>query len=181
MAHRNLMLLCLLQLASASWGSAQGPSDAQLCQSIRLLLQASYSDFNQVKRNITRHSDGTTDWVPSITVAGSQDCEGQSDPQMASSVSCTMIESQSAEEVATAYQNIVRGIRSCLDSSFIYAEKQGGKSTRLSTPIKEASFEVKGKGDSPDGPAVRVSMEQFHRTTRSGYELTIWIDGIDKE
>jgi hypothetical protein len=71
-------------------------------------------------------------------------------------------------------------MRPCLDSSFVFSEKEGGKSSKHSTPIKEATFEVKGKGDSPDGPAVRISMAQFHRT-HSGYELVVWIDGKDKE
>jgi hypothetical protein len=176
------VVFCLVVALSASIARAQrGQNSEQMCRSVRSLLQASSSDFNPIKRNITRHSDGATDWEPSISIGGSKDCEGQSDPELSSSMSCTMVESQSADDVATAYRDTVSAIRSCLDSNYVYSEKQGGKPSRRSTPIKEATFEVKGKGGSPDGPAVRISMSQFHRTSRSGYELTIWVDAKDKE
>jgi hypothetical protein len=181
-AYRYVSSLFLLLLLSITEVTAQNrPVGQPLCQSITSLLQASSDDFNPVKRSVTRHRDGSTDWEPSIKVAGAQECSGQSDPDMSSSVSCTMAESQSVEEVTTAYRNMVTDIRSCLDRSFVYEEKQGGKASRMSTPVKEATFEVKGKGGSPDGPAVRVSLTQFHRATRSGYELTVWVDGKDKE
>ena len=181
MSHRSVVF-CLLVTLSWSIATAQrAQSGEQMCRSVRSLLQASSSDFNPVKRNITRHSDGATDWEPSISIAGAKDCEGQSDPEFASTMSCTMLESQSADDVARAYRDLVSAIRSCLDTNFVYSEKQGGKPSRRSTPMKEATFEVKGRGDSPDGPAVRVSMSQFHRTSRSGYELTIWVDAKDKE
>jgi hypothetical protein len=96
-------------------------------------------------------------------------------------VSCTMMESQSADDVATAYRDVVSAIRSCLDATFVFSEEHGGKPSRLSTPIKETTFEVKGEGDSPNGPAVRIKMSQFHRTRTSGYELTLWVDAKDKE
>jgi hypothetical protein len=135
---------------------------------------------NSIRRNVERHSDGASDWVPSIRL-GSHDCEGQSDPKISSSVSCSMIESSSADEAAVVYREMVGQIRSCLDGRFVFTETQGGKSTRRSTPIREASFEVKGKGDSPDGPAVRISLANFHHTTRSGFEVTLWVDAKDKE
>jgi len=176
MRFRNVVLACLALMLAASECAAQ-----QLCQSVRALLQSSYSDFNSIKRNVERHSDGTSEWVPSIGVAGGQDCEGQSYPDMSSNVDCTMANSQSAEEMTALYDGLVKEIRSCLDSSFVFSEEQGGKAGRLSTPIREASFEVKGKGENPDGPRVRVSLIQLHSTRHSGYEVTVWIDGIDKE
>jgi hypothetical protein len=74
-----------------------------------------------------------------------------------------------------------RQVRSCLDRSFIYAETRGGKTTKLSTPIKEASFEVKAKDDGPDGPAVRIEFDQFHGKYKTEYELTIWVDAKGKD
>jgi hypothetical protein len=171
-----LLLLCSTELLAQ-----RGPGDGQLCESVRVLLQASSNDFNSVKRNVTRHSDGATDWVPSVNVAGTQDCEGQSDASISSSISCTVADSDSSDEVAAIYRKKVQEIRSCLDSSFVYSEQQGGKSTRRATPVREATFEIKGKGDDPDGPAVRLTLEQIHTARRSGYELTIWIDARQKE
>jgi hypothetical protein len=162
--------------------TAQSPSlDQQLCKSVRALLQASYSDFNSIKENVTRHRDGDSDWVPNIKVPGSQDCDGQSDPSIASSVSCTLAETVSEEQAAAVYRAMVSQMRSCLDQRFVFKESQRGKPTRRSTPIKEASFEVKGTDDGPDGPAVRISLQQFHRTTRAGYDVTLWVDAKDKE
>jgi hypothetical protein len=92
-----------------------------------------------------------------------------------------MADTASAEEAATVYRAIVGQIRSCLDQRFVLEEKEGGKPTRRSTPIKEASFEVKSTDEGPDGPAVRISLEQFHRSTRTGYEVTLWVDAKDKE
>lgn len=182
MVYKNVVCLCGLLLLCTSGASAQSPSsNPQFCQSIRSLLQASYSDFNAIKRNVTRHSDGSTDWLSSIVVAGSTDCEGQSDPDIASSISCTIAESQSQEQLTAAYQEVVSGVRSCLDRTFVLNEEQGGKPTRLSTPITEASFEKKATGTGPDGPTIRVSLGQWHSAKRSAYELVIWIDARDKE
>jgi hypothetical protein len=180
MVRRSVLYLCLILLVSCAELAAQRSSGGgQMCQSVRSLLEESNSDFNSIKRNVTHHSDGATDWVPSIVVAGSQDCEGQSDPEIASSVSCTMAESPG--DLAGAYQDMVSDIRSCLSRDFVYSERQGGKSTHRSTPIKEATFEIKGKGSAPDGPAVRITLAQIHTSRRSGYELTIWVDARDRE
>jgi hypothetical protein len=180
MFRRNVFYLCLILVISCAELTAQRSSDGgPMCQSVRSLLQASNSDFNSIKRNVTHHSDGATDWVLSIVVAGSQECEGQSYPDIASSVSCTMAESPG--DLTGAYQDMVSDIRSCLSRDFVYSEQQGGKSTHRSTPIKEATFEIKGKDSAPDGPAVRVSLAQIHTARRSGYEVTIWVDARDRE
>ena len=181
MNHRKILMLCLGVAVSVRTVSAQTiPRQRQLCESVHSLLQASYHDFSSMKRQVVRHRDGATEWIPSVNIEGSKDCEGQSDPQISSTVSCTMGESQSADEAMTAYRIMVTAMRSCLDSEFVFAEQQCGKASSRSTPIKEATFEIKGKADGPDGPAVRVSLTQFHRT-HSGYELTVWVDAKDKE
>lgn len=181
--HRKLLSLASLPFLCTAGGRPQSqPSAQEFCQSIKALLQASDTDFNGIKRNIVRHQDGSTDWVPSITVAGTSDCEGQSDPIVSSSVSCTGAKSQSIDELEPIYQNAVRQLRSCLDSHFVFEESHGGKETRLSTPIKEAAFEVKSKDDGgPDGPAVRITLHQYHSARRTEYELEIWIDAKEKD
>jgi hypothetical protein len=182
MDHRKFASLSLLILFCAGRSTAQGPPSSEaFCESIRSLLRASHSDFNAIKRNVTRHKDGSTDWVPSIIVAGTSNCEGQSDPEVPSTVSCTGAVSQSQESLEPVYQNAVSQLRACLDHSFVYEETRGGKETKLSTPIKEATFEVKAKDDGPDGPAVRVTFDQFHGTHRTEYELTVWVDARGKE
>jgi hypothetical protein len=182
MVNRNRFYLSVSLLSCVCFSLAQSrPSSEAFCETVRTLVQASYSDFNGIKRNVTRHSDGATDWVPSITIAGTSDCEGQSDPLMSSSISCTGATSQSLDELEPTYQNAVKQLRACLSSSFIYSETQGGKPTRLTTPIKEASFEVKAKNDGPDGPAVRITLDQFHGKHVTEYEITIWIDAKGKE
>jgi hypothetical protein len=157
------------------------PSGQAFCESVRALLQASYSNFNGIKRNVVRHSDGATDWVPSIIVAGTSECEGQSDPIASSSVSCTGAVSQSLDDLEPIYQSAVRQLRSCLDQSFVFSESQGGKATRLATPIKESSFEVKSKDEGPDGPGVRIVLQQWHSSRRTDYEIEIWIDAKGKD
>lgn len=181
-AYRNLVSLSVALVFCASLLIAQSrPSSEAFCESVHALLQASHNDFNGIKRNITRHKDGSTDWVPSITVAGTTECAGQSDPEVPSSVSCTGAVSQSQDELEPIYQNAVKQLRTCLDRSFVFSETNGGKVTRLSTPIKEATFEVKGKDLDPDGPAVRIEFSQFHGTHRTEYEITIWVDAKGKE
>jgi hypothetical protein len=180
--YRKLVSLPILLVFCSGHLIAQSrPNGEAFCESVLALLQASYNDFNAIKRNVTRHKDGSTDWVPSIMVAGTTDCEGQSDPEVSSSVSCTGAVSQSQDELEPIYQNAVKQLRSCLDQKFVYQETRGGKATRLSTPIKEATFEVKSKNDGPDGPAVRITLEQYHSTRRTEYEITIWVDAKEKE
>jgi hypothetical protein len=182
MVHRNFVSLSLLLVCWAGLSITQSqPRGEAFCESVHALLQASYSDFNGIKRNVARHNDGSTDWVPSITVAGTADCEGQSDPEIPSSVSCTGAVSQSQDELEPIYQNAVKQLRTCLDRSFVYEETHGGKETRLSTPIKEATFEIKAKDEGPDGPAVRITFDQYHSTHRTEYEITIWVDAKGKE
>jgi hypothetical protein len=177
---RHVASISLLPMFFTGSVAGQNPPTSEaFCQSVHDLLRASYSDFNGIKRNVIRHADGSTDWDPRITVAGTSDCEGQSD-EFASSVSCTGATSQFQDELEPIYQNAVRQLRSCLDQSFIYTETHGGKETRLSTPIKEAAFEVKAKDDGPDGPAVRIELDQFHGTHRTEYEITIWVDAKGK-
>jgi hypothetical protein len=177
--HFSLGLLLLLWAGPTI--PQNGPSARDFCASVRAFLQASYSDFKGIKSNIVRHADGSTEWVPSITVAGTSDCAGQSDPEIASSVYCTGATSQTIDELEPIYQNAVGQLRSCLDQNFVFAESRGGKVTRLTTPIKEASFEVKSKDEGSDGPGVRVELDQYHSTRRTEYELTIWIDAKGKD
>jgi hypothetical protein len=180
--YRTLGYLSLFAAFLMGPSTAQNPPSAQaFCESIQALLQASHSDFRGIRRNVVRHSDGASEWVPSISVAGASDCTGQSDPTIASSIYCTGATSQSLDDLEPIYQNAVRQLRSCLDLSFVFEETRGGKATRLSTPIKEASFEVKAKDDGPDGPRVRITLSQWHSSRRSEYELDIWIDAKDKE
>lgn len=155
--------------------------DFKFCESIRFLLKASENEFASIKRNLTRHSDGTEEWKPSIMVAGSQGCDGQSDREISPSISCDMATAQSADALEAQYQKILTELPSCLDKTFVFSEKHGGKSTRLGTPIKEATFERKAQGSASDGPAVRVSLSQYHSSRTSHYELTVWIDGKDPE
>lgn len=181
MFYRNLALSILL-MSCADISIAQNRSGSEVfCESVHALLRASYDDFDGIKRNVTRHSDGSTDWVPSITVAGTSDCEGLSDPEATSTVSCTGAIAQSQDELEPIYENAVEQLRACLDRSFVFEETHGGKATRLSTPIKEASFEVKGKDEEPDGPTVRIDLDQWHSTRRTDYEITIWVDAKEKE
>lgn len=178
--QRDLFFLILLLAVCEARATPQSqPSAADFCQSVRALVQASYSDFGGIKRNVTRNPDGSTDWVPSIAVAGASDCEGQSDPTISSSVSCTGAKTQSLGELEPIYQSAVHQVRSCLDPSFVFQESQGGKSSRLRTPIKEASFEVKSK-DGPDGPGVRITLFQWHGRS-TDYEIEIWIDAKGKD
>jgi hypothetical protein len=55
--NRSVVLACLPLVLAASECAAQ-----QLCQSVRALVQASYSDFNSIKRSVVRHGDGTSEW-----------------------------------------------------------------------------------------------------------------------
>jgi hypothetical protein len=67
--YRNLICLSLSLVFCGGRLTAQSrPSGDSFCESVLALLKASHSDFNGIKRNVTRHRDGTTDWVPSITV-----------------------------------------------------------------------------------------------------------------
>jgi hypothetical protein len=182
MAIRNPLSTSLFLALCSSFLPAQTTLTSEaFCQSVHRLIQASYTDFNGIKRNIVRHSDGATDWVPSVTIAGTSDCQGQSDPEISSTISCTGATSQFQDELEPVYQNAVRQLRSCLDQNFVYSETHGGKATRLSTPIKEATFEVKAKDDGPDGPAVRIVFDQFHGTHTTEYEIEIWVDAKGKE
>jgi hypothetical protein len=150
-------------------------------ESIIFLLKASENDFTSIKRNVIRHSDGAEEWKPSIIVAGSRGCDGQSDRDISPSISCDMAQAQSAEALEEQYQALLTELKSCLDKTFVFSEKHGGKSTKLTTPIKEATFERKGKELAPDGPAVRIELSQYHGSRRSEYELTVWIDGKERE
>lgn len=173
--QRSFCLVLLLFLWTVLAKCQGQPSAGEFCESVRALVGASYSDFRGIKRNVTRDEFGSN-WVPSIPVAGTSECEGQTLSGVPSSVSCTGATSQTLDELEPIYQNAVRQLRSCLDQSFVFEESHGGKNSKLSTDIKEASFEVKSKDEGSDGPAVRLTLSQWHSSRKTEYELEIWID-----
>lgn len=181
MLYRNLfistgwLVVCLFSSTPQN-----RPTGQEFCESVRALLLASNDNFRGIRRNVVKHGDGASEWVPTIIVAGTSNCSGQSDPLAGSSVSCTGAASQSLDDLEPVYQNAVRQLRSCLDQSFVFSETQGGKATRLATPIKEATFEIKSKDEGPDGPGVRIVLQQWHSARRTQYEIEIWIDAKGK-
>jgi hypothetical protein len=169
---------------TAGYSQASAPPSAadssQVCDTVRQLVKESISEFGGIKRNVQRR-EGGSDWTPSISVPGALDCDGQTDRDVGSSVSCTMADYPTAAQASGVYGTLVGQMKACLDSRFVFSERQGGKASRRTTPISEATFEIKGRNDGPDGPSVRVNIQEFHRSTRSGYEVLLWVDGVEKE